>query len=571
MKIALYYTRPFETGGVEKTMYARGKYLASKGYDITFIFASEDSPIDILLKWAEVGKVKHIEVVDEVFDYCIYDAVYNLKRVKARKYIQVINGNLMQSKEFYDEIIPFNEYVAVSEESADQFKQLKGKNCKIIPNMIDEKEVIKLSKEPADIPKAKYVFLTVSRIDRQKGFERIEKILQQLEANNVDYHWLFIGSNYLYPAYEQQIRRRFSKYKCTFLGKQDNPYKYMSKVDRLIQLSDYESQCMVMYESLICGTPCLCTSFKTAKDTLTGDLGVVVDNSLNNFKLTDILVKKPKIEYHYPNYGKEWEKLLQPIEKKDYKYSIIIPNYNNEAYLEKCINSILNQTYKNYEIIFIDDVSTDNSVKIAKKLLKGHKVIELNRKRYNGGTRNVGILEATGDYIICIDSDDWLKNNKVIETINDNLYGEDVMFLGFELYKNGKEGVSPFIPEHKDLYDAFIDDVCAIWTKVIKRELLQDTLFPESTLAEDKVHNYRICDKAKSFTCLPVITHVWNRCNNSSVTTKRNILWEASIYKHVGEMYLFMNTTKNDKYKDYVKKKIRLQLAEISKGRYNQI
>ena len=70
MKIALYYTRPFETGGVEKTMYERGKYLSEHGYNVTFVYASEDSPLDMLEKWSEVGNVKHLDICqDEIFDW----------------------------------------------------------------------------------------------------------------------------------------------------------------------------------------------------------------------------------------------------------------------------------------------------------------------------------------------------------------------------------------------------------------------------------------------------------------------------------------------------------------------
>ena len=144
MKIALYYTRPFETGGIEKTMYARGKYLASKGHEVTFIYASYDSPIDMLEKWAEVGDVRHLDICsNEVFDWCIYDAVYNLQKVKVRRnnYIQVINANLIDSNEWYQEIIPFKKYFAVSEEAKRQFKERKNKDCIIIPNIIDEEEI----------------------------------------------------------------------------------------------------------------------------------------------------------------------------------------------------------------------------------------------------------------------------------------------------------------------------------------------------------------------------------------------------------------------------------------------
>lgn len=573
MKIAMYYTRPFETGGVEKTMYSRAKGLAKRGYNITFVYASEDSPLDMLKKWANVGDVKHIDICqNETFDYCIYDAVYNLKKVSARRYIQVINGCLIDSNENYEEIIPFNEYVAVSEEAGKQFKERKGKDNIMIPNIIDEEEVLRLSQEDCEIPNAKYIFLTVSRLDPQKGFERIETMLKKLEEKSIDYHWIFIGSNYLYPKYGEELKQRFSKYKTTFLGKQDNPYKYMAKSTYLVQTSDYESQCMVMYESLICGTPVIATDFPNAiKELQEKGNGIVLKKDMSNLDVDLILNSKFDIKYKYPNYIDKWVEILKPIEKKNYKFSIIIPNYNNAKWLDKCLNSVLNQTYKNYEIIFIDDMSTDNSLEIANNLLKEHRVIELNQKRLNGGSRNVGIIESNSDYTVCLDSDDWLKSNTVLQEINDNLDEQDVMFLGFELGKDGKEDLYPFRPNYTTLEQAFVNDVCAIWTKVVKTSILKDTLFPEGTLAEDRVHHYRVIDKCKSFTCLNKSTHVWNRSNTTSVTTDRGILWEASIYKHLGEMYMFISTTKNETYKKYVKDKFKRQLQEINNNKYQQI
>ena len=121
------------------------------------------------------------------------------------------------------------------------------------------------------------------------------------------------------------------------------------------------------------------------------------------------------------------------------------------------------------------------------------------------------------------------------------------------------------------MYQAFTNDVCAIWTKVVKTELLKNTLFPESTLAEDRVHHYRLCEKANIFTCLNKSTHVWNRSNETSVTTKREAMWEMSIYKHLGEMYYFIANTKNEQYKKYVQKKFATQWAELSQRRYSQL
>ena len=576
MKIAMYYTRPFETGGVEKTMYARGKYLKSKGHDITFVYASNDSPLDMLEKWATVGNVRHLDICkDEVFDWVIYDAVYNLKKVKARKnnYIQVINGNLIDSNEFYEEIIPFKKYVAVSEEAKRQFKERKGKDCVVIPNLIDVDEVKKLAKEKVDIPKKKHNFLIVSRIDPQKGFPRLKQVLDKCEEKyGKDYQFVVVGSNILYPAYGNQLKKELENYNIIWLGKQDNPYKYMAWADSLWQLSDYESQCMVMYESLIIGTPCICTDFPNAIKELTEDRGFIVKKDLSNLDLEKIEKLKKGFSYSYDSFGKEWEKLIEPVENHDYKFSIIIPNYNNAKWLDKCLNSVLNQTYKNYEIIFIDDMSEDNSLEIANKMLKSpHKVLKVPYKKYNGGTRNIGIMEATGDYIVCIDSDDWLKHENVLKDINDNLEDEDIMFLGFELGSNGNEGLYPFRPKFENMYQAFTDNVCAIWAKVVKTELLKDTLFPESTLAEDRVQHYRLCEKATSFTCLNESTHVWNRSNTTSVTTKREVMWEMSIYKHLGEMYYFIKTTKNDKYREYVQRKFDQQWDELKEWRYRQI
>ena len=575
MKIAMYYTRPFETGGVEKTMYARGKYLSKQGHDITFVYASNDSPLDMLEKWSTVGNVKHIDICkDEIFDWCIYDAVYNLNKVKVRKnnYIQVINACLIDSNEYYQEVIPFKKYVAVSEEAKEQFKKRKGKDCVIIPNIIDTNEIKELAKETIDIPKKKHNFLIVSRIDPQKGFPRLKPILNECERKyGKDYQFVVAGSCYLYPQYSEKIKEELKNYNVIWLGKQDNPYKYMAWADSLWQLSDYESQCMVMYESLILGTPCICTDFPNAIKELTDGKGFILKKDLSNLDLEQIEKLKKGFKYNYPDYGEEWLKLLEPIEKKDYKFSIIIPNYNNAKWLDKCLVSVLNQTYKNYEVIFIDDMSEDNSLEIANKMLKGHKVLKVPYKKYNGGTRNIGIMEATGDYIVCLDSDDWLKSNTILQEINDNLEDEDVMFLGFDLYKDGKEDLFPFRPNYENMYQAFTNDVCAIWTKVVKTGLLKDTLFPESTLAEDRVHHYRICEKANSFTCLNKSTHVWNRSNATSVTTKREAMWEMSIYKHLGEMHYFIKTTKNNNYKAYVQKKFNNQWKELEQMRYHQI
>lgn len=93
--------------------------------------------------------------------------------------------------------------------------------------------------------------------------------------------------------------------------------------------------------------------------------------------------------------------------------SVIIPIYNVEKYLQKCLDSVVNQTYKNTEIILVNDGSTDNSEEIAKEYEKKYENIKYFKKE-NGGlsdARNFGIQKATGDYICFVDSDDYISED----------------------------------------------------------------------------------------------------------------------------------------------------------------
>ena len=93
------------------------------------------------------------------------------------------------------------------------------------------------------------------------------------------------------------------------------------------------------------------------------------------------------------------------------KISIIVPVYNTAKYLDKCIQTLINQTLENIEIIFIDDGSEDNSVEILKNYAKKDKrirILKQNHKR-QGAARNYGLSIAQGEYIGFVDSDDWVK------------------------------------------------------------------------------------------------------------------------------------------------------------------
>ena len=290
-----------------------------------------------------------------------------------------------------------------------------------------------------------------------------------------------------------------------------------------------------------------------------------VDINLTDYNID--CLKKAKIT------DKDFDK----IEKKNYKIAIIIPNYNYEHTIEKCLNSILNQTYTNYEIIFVDDCSTDKSVEIATNLLKPpHKVIQLKQKRLNGGARNEGYLYVSNDtdYIYYVDSDDWLIDNNALEKINNKLQSNpEVLFVGMAQYKNNKT-TTCFIPQYKDKYEA-LKGWSGSCGKVIKKELAtrQECLYNEGTLKEDKNQHCRICIFMKTFKLLQEPIYVWNRDNYKSVTTIREeILWGTSTIRHYADTkQLYLSVKGVDKKIDSILEQ-RLQLCkkELKEGKDRQ-
>lgn len=291
-------------------------------------------------------------------------------------------------------------------------------------------------------------------------------------------------------------------------------------------------------------------------------------------------------EYDVPcirkaNCNDDW----QTIQKKDYKLGIIVPNYNYEHTIKKCLTSIFNQTYQNFEVIFVDDCSTDNSVEIAKRTYfdrymhfgdvffatdpQKMKIVQLKQKRYNGGARNEAYLHLSDDvdYVYYVDSDDWLQDEYVFEKINNKLQlNIDVLFVGMAWCKNNKI-TTCFIPRYKDKYEA-IEGWSGSCGKVIRKSLAtrQECLYNEGTLKEDKNHHCKICIYMNTFGLLQEPVYVWNRDNTKSVTTVREeIIWGTSTIRHFADakqLYLSVKG-KDPKIDRYLEKRLRMCRDEI--------
>ena len=111
-----------------------------------------------------------------------------------------------------------------------------------------------------------------------------------------------------------------------------------------------------------------------------------------------------------------------------YLVSIIVPMYNSEKYIVRCIDSLLEQSYENIEIIVVDDGSSDNSVEIIKKYNDNR--INIYQKRNEGvsATRNLGIEKSNGDFLLFVDSDDYVSKD-IVKVMLDKVNSENSMIL----------------------------------------------------------------------------------------------------------------------------------------------
>lgn len=211
--------------------------------------------------------------------------------------------------------------------------------------------------------------------------------------------------------------------------------------------------------------------------------------------------------------------------------SIIVPVYNVEKYLERCVNSIINQTYKNIEIILVDDGSKDNSGKMCDELKQKDDRIKVIHKE-NGGlsdARNAGLKIATGEYIGFVDSDDYIKEDmfETMYNLSKNHNAEISIVSFYELYKEKVIGVR----DSKKLEE--LDKIGAIkellidtkiqsyaWNKLFKKELFDGIEFPTNKNFEDIATTLLLFERANKIVLLEDPKYYYIRRDDSIVGTR---------------------------------------------------
>ncbi len=177
--------------------------------------------------------------------------------------------------------------------------------------------------------------------------------------------------------------------------------------------------------------------------------------------------------------------------------SVIIAVYNVEKYLKRCLKSVINQTYKNIEIVLVDDGSKDSSGKICDEYKEKYENVVVTHKK-NGGlasARNAGLELAKGEYVCFIDSDDWLEENYV-EVLYNKIKENKSQVVRCEFYKNNKkeqkietEGTDKETKYNKEqIRENLIPEIllgkrmCYTWALMIKKDVAKKIKFDESKL-----------------------------------------------------------------------------------------
>lgn len=194
------------------------------------------------------------------------------------------------------------------------------------------------------------------------------------------------------------------------------------------------------------------------------------------------------------------------------KISVIIPVFRTERYLEKCITSVIEQTYRNLEIILIDDGSDDNCGNICDLFCRRDERIRVIH-RENGGlsrARNSGLEVCSGDFIAFVDSDDFTDNDMYAYLI-ENIGNSDIAVCSYYTDSEGSSKKNITVKEKTVLsgYEAtkelFLDERIKnhVWNKLFRKRLFDGVTFPGGKTFEDILTTYRLFEKAESVVLLP--------------------------------------------------------------------
>ncbi len=257
--------------------------------------------------------------------------------------------------------------------------------------------------------------------------------------------------------------------------------------------------------------------------------------------------------------GEIKKNLENETNEADVLVTVIIPVYNVEKYLRRCLDSVINQTHKNLEIIVVDDGSTDESGVICDEYLKKDNRLKVIHKE-NGGlssARNAALdIASDFGYLAFVDSDDWIAKN-AIEILVREMKSSKCDMIVFNFFAdNGHEQIfmnttgdcsfNTAEVKHKLIMDYWLNSV---WDKFYKASIYHNIRFPEGKTFEDAYVMLDVLDRCTSIHCIKDALYYYNRENNFSITKEINLRNVFNVYK--GWEKKSLNNRLNNEEKNY--------------------
>lgn len=264
------------------------------------------------------------------------------------------------------------------------------------------------------------------------------------------------------------------------------------------------------------------------------------------------------------------------MSNEDVKISVIVPAYNVQKYLERCINSILNQTYQNLEILIIDDGSTDDTGKMCDEYQKKDSRIKVIHQENKGlsAARNTGIDLATGDYLMFVDSDDEILP-QMIETLNNIRLKTkaDISMCSYYEIKEGEEivednyvepkvftGTKKHLLIYRDWGNAVVQ-----WNKLFNRKIFEHLRFPEGKFHEDEFIYHREYDLAERVALTKQRLYIYYQ-HKESITKTPNIEKKYHICLAYMDRIEYYEKAKMNEPTFYTIERLELLIKEIEEG-----
>lgn len=240
------------------------------------------------------------------------------------------------------------------------------------------------------------------------------------------------------------------------------------------------------------------------------------------------------------------------------KISIIIPVYNGEKYIEKCLNSIKNQTFKDYEVLIINDGSKDNTKNLIEKYLNDKRFKLFNRTNHGiGASRNFGVNESSGEYICFIDSDDYVDKEYLEKLYNKiSKYNLDIVICNYielneELNIEKKVKIKSFDNTTIDKNPELLLNINkSPWNKIYRKSILKNVKFPTDLKYEDTEFLCKTLYNSKIGHVDEYLNYYVIHTNSETTTMDKRVFDILNIVDNIRKFY----KNSNECIKEYIDK-----------------